>query len=72
MLLYLKVIKISYNQIITGTVKKNKAFLLSQPDLNNPFDKTFNFMIKSLSKCESHINCKKIYKSYKTQILIEN
>ena len=30
-----------------STVKENKAFLLSQSDLNNPFDKTFNFMIKS-------------------------
>ena len=54
------------------TVKKNKAFLLSQSDLNNPFDKNFNFMIKSLSKCESNINCNKIHKSYKIQILIEN
>ena len=55
-----------------STVKKNKAFLLSQSDLNNPFDKTFNFMIKSLSKSESNINCKKFHKSYMIQILIEN
>ena len=57
---------------VCSTVKENKAFLLSQSDFNNTFDKTFNFMIKSLLKCESNINCKKIHESSEIQILIEN